>query len=517
MIMAGCGGGSNGSSPPAAPPDAGNAFTLGPLQVGTASGHGCETLTLNSPGTSRVAFTVLYGANIVRLAEVGYEKIAFMSDRDGKREIYVMNADGTGQINLTNNPATDEYPAWSPDGGKIAFQSDRDGNREIYVMNPDGTGQTNVSNNPATDGCAHWSPDGRKIGFQSDRDDNSEIYVMNADGSGQTRLTTDLGSHACPVWSPDGQKIAFFSDRDGNNEIYVMNADGTGETNLTSNWADERVPAWSPDGRKIAFYSSRDGRWEVYVMNTDGTGQTNLTNHPASDAVPAWSPDGRKIAFQSTRHGNYQVYVMNPDGSDVRQLTNNGAYDGWPAWCPAPSVSRTLIGPAGSDGGSDPPFGAERPLAVVGLTADGLVSATTIQAAAPQRPRIRVAALENIGTDLAGVKITAREINNVQEDMGRGLAPRVWDVSGTADTDAVLVFFSGETGRISSVIAVADTMSTAGGIGQELAVELISGRVVLRGLFVAAFTAADPHRDLASVEAREIVLDSGTGEVVSVN
>jgi Tol biopolymer transport system component len=86
-------------------------------------------------------------------------KIAFASDRDGNIEVYVMNDDGSGQINLTNNPAEDFVPAWSPDGSRIAFMSVRDGNGEVYVMNADGSGQTNLTNSPAgADGFPAWSP-----------------------------------------------------------------------------------------------------------------------------------------------------------------------------------------------------------------------------------------------------------------------------------------------------------------------------------------------------------------------
>jgi len=82
--------------------------------------------------------------------------IAFVSDRDGNDEIYVINADGTGQTNLTNNPAWDGDYTWSPDGSQIAFVSERDDNLEIYVTNADGTGQTNLTNNPADDDRPAW-------------------------------------------------------------------------------------------------------------------------------------------------------------------------------------------------------------------------------------------------------------------------------------------------------------------------------------------------------------------------
>jgi dipeptidyl aminopeptidase/acylaminoacyl peptidase len=88
----------------------------------------------------------------------GEGRIAFDSDRDGNAEIYLMNADGTEATRLTDNPAGDAFPSWSPDATQIAFSSYRDGNRELYVMNADGSGQTNLTNNPADDEYASWSP-----------------------------------------------------------------------------------------------------------------------------------------------------------------------------------------------------------------------------------------------------------------------------------------------------------------------------------------------------------------------
>jgi TolB protein len=103
-------------------------------------------------------------------------------------------------------------------------------------MNADGTGQTNISNNPANDFGPSWSPDGTKIIFASYRDaiTNRDLYVMNADGSNPTRLTNDPEDETWPSWSPDGTKIAFQSQSEGENEvIYVMNADGSEQTNIS--------------------------------------------------------------------------------------------------------------------------------------------------------------------------------------------------------------------------------------------------------------------------------------------
>ena len=222
--------------------------------------------------------------------EPGYkEKIAFHSDRDGNNEIYVMNVNGSNQTRLTNNPAVDEIPSWSPDGAKIAFMSNRDGNYEIYVMNTDGSNQTRLTNNPANDYFPNLSPDGNKILFGSTRDGNWELYVMNVDGSNVTRLTNNPADDVSGGnWSPDGSKIVFASFRDGNYEIYVMNTDGSNQTRLTNNPAGDQWPICSPDGSKIVFYSDRDGNFEIYVMNVDGSNQTILTNNPASDFYPSW-------------------------------------------------------------------------------------------------------------------------------------------------------------------------------------------------------------------------------------
>ena len=251
--------------------------------------------SLRAAAALRIGLATLVMSFVLACGPPPPSDIAFVRWHDDVNfEIYVMNADGSGQTRLTDDPGFDGSPSWSPDGSRIAFQSFRDGdgipNPEIYVMNADGSGQTRLTDNPGFDGSPSWSPDGGLIAFQSERDKNPDIYVMNADGSGQIRLTDDPEADWSPSWSPDGSRIAFESDRDGNFEIYVMNADGSGQTRLTDDPAYDGSPSWSPDGQRIAFDSVRDENSEIYVMNADGSGQTRLTDNPATDGSPSWSP-----------------------------------------------------------------------------------------------------------------------------------------------------------------------------------------------------------------------------------
>jgi WD40 repeat protein len=258
-------------------------------------------------------------------------QIAFVSDRDENLEIYVMDADGGGQIRLTENPGEDHSPAWSPDGTRLAFVSTRDGNAEIYVMNSDGTGQTRLTQNSATDLNPAWHVDGGRIGFVSDRDGNDEIYLMNSDGTNQVNLTNNPAEDSSFSFSPDGSMIAFSSSReDSQFEVYVGSVGQSDGRRLTTAIGDDINPAWA---QQIVFQSNRDDNDEIYSMGPAGGGETRLTNNTEIDLDPTQSGDG-KIVFSSSRDGNLEIYVLNANGGGITRLTTNNFSDVQPALKP---------------------------------------------------------------------------------------------------------------------------------------------------------------------------------------
>ena len=260
----------------------------------------------------------------------------FTMDASGSKDA---NGNPTSQVRLTDNIASDFNPRFSADGTKITFikQTAALPSGAVWRMNADGTGETQVTSGGGDSFVGGWSPDASKIVFQrlvpavGSNPANFEVFVVNADGTGVTNLTNNPGSATVgssdsqPSWSPDGTKIAFQSNRLGNPDIWVMTADGTGARPLTANsLAEESAPEWSPDGQQIAFQSDRGfvprpgvGRnLEIYRMNADGSNVTRLTfndyNPSASggettanlsgfDLNPHWSPEGDRIVFHSGR------------------------------------------------------------------------------------------------------------------------------------------------------------------------------------------------------------------------
>jgi Tol biopolymer transport system component len=242
--------------------------------------------------------------------------------------LYVVNADGSGQKLLHDEPAFDLWgPTWSPDGKQIAVSFvARSGDKgELYLLDSQGQNPTALTHNGRNNFNPAWSHDGKQIAFFSQQGgdvETAEFYVINADGTNERRLTQNQAQEYGAAWSLDDRQIAFGSKADGDWQIEVMNADGTNPHPLAIR-ANGSAPTWSPDGQWLSITSERDGNADIYVLAADGRDQRNVTNDPSIDSNSTWSPDGRQLAFWSDRTGTPNIFVMKRDGSQPINLTNN--------------------------------------------------------------------------------------------------------------------------------------------------------------------------------------------------
>lgn len=255
------------------------------------------------------------------------ERIAFISGRDGGRELWSMRADASDLVRLTHDGSEALRADWSPDGKRIAFTSDRDGDFDIWVMNANGSGLRQITDHPGVESAPHWSPDGRRFVFGSERDGNdSEIWTVDIDGTDLKQLTDNEADDDTPDWSKRG-RIAFESDRDGDYDIYTVDEKGKNPFRVTSNDFNDFWPDWSPDGKRIAFRSNADGDYDVYSVAADGSGLRKLSFNKADDHRPAWSSDGSFVFFDSNMKGDRDIYGTTAKGTRIRQITDNPADD----------------------------------------------------------------------------------------------------------------------------------------------------------------------------------------------
>jgi Tol biopolymer transport system component len=236
--------------------------------------------------------------------------IAFVSDQNGNMDIYTMRMDGSDVTNLTNNPANDTSPTWSPDGKKIAFISDRTGNPDIFEMNSDGSNLIQLTDNPGDDIFSTWSPNGQKIIYSvsagNDPNTNSyQLFVVNADGSNKTALTNELGSCSFLGWSPDGQKIIYMKqstdprDMMENTIVYSVKIDGTDRHELFKGGDIESI-RWNDDNNFTGIAFTNNGPegnayWYLYRFNIAGTPPVKLGS--SSVPIDAWYTDATTTIY----------------------------------------------------------------------------------------------------------------------------------------------------------------------------------------------------------------------------
>jgi Tol biopolymer transport system component len=289
----------------------------------------------------------------------GGGRIVFVSDRADRRflQIWTMNPDGTDPVQLTFGSDGKENPRWSPDGRRILYTKpggvDSNGNDlglDLFVINADGSGEQNLTQSVGDDTLGRWAPNGQSIAFASTRRGGSDafLYVMpvdcdpypdpcTAEAARFVSMTDpNYSPESNPAWSPDGGQLAVIARiRGAPGRIYIG---GTGGVGARFDRADRLIGAgdldWSPLGNLLAFTWVQPGTNEIYVVPlNDPRGWVKLTNS-AGNKEPTFSPNGEYIAFTSTRNQNPEIYRMTSTGADQVNLTNNPARDQQADWQP---------------------------------------------------------------------------------------------------------------------------------------------------------------------------------------
>ncbi|HZU86580.1 MAG TPA: protein kinase [Anaerolineaceae bacterium] len=315
-----------GSLPPSETPQPTSTHT--PQQTETPTATPEPTLTF----TPTIQVTPIGG---------GLGQVAFVSDRSGSAQIYLVNSDGNGLKQITNMADGACQPSWSPDGQRLVIVSPCKSKLEMYrgtslfLINADGSGITPLGSMPGGDFDPAWSPDGKRIAFSTIRDgDLAHIYIYDLETNKATRITPTSTYDHRPTWSPDGKMLAFESTSLGKPQIFTIDLETGKQREFTIlDTQDDHSPVWSPDGQVIVFHI---GNREIAIKQYGDRNAIEVIIAPETGpSVDAdFSPDGYWLAYENWRNGNHDIFIMTRNGGGITQLTDDPALDFQPAWRP---------------------------------------------------------------------------------------------------------------------------------------------------------------------------------------
>ncbi|MCY3722677.1 MAG: hypothetical protein OXG97_10695 [Candidatus Poribacteria bacterium] len=270
-------------------------------------------------------------------------KILFTSARDGNREVYIMNPDGSEQVRLTDHPANDLHAVWSPTGEQILFVSDRDGKRDLYLMDPDGSNIRRVFKNELKRNFTlrdypTWSPDGQQIAYMHinwDKDIDA-IHITNLEEQEENFIAN--GFH--PAWAPDGVEIAYAPLEDGRMTLINVRTSAQKRILPRKELGGQAMPSWSAMADKLTFSWNNNplppdfkpgdklpegwaDKRTIYIVNRDGTGLQQLVDEAGPKAsTPKLSPNGKKVLYTQEIKGRLQIFKIDIDTGIQTQLTH---------------------------------------------------------------------------------------------------------------------------------------------------------------------------------------------------
>ncbi len=254
--------------------------------------------------------------------------IVFTSDRDGNPEIYLMKADGSNVIRLTNNKAYDDQPVLSPDGENVVFVSNRDGNHELYLIGAAGKGLRRLTHTPYSEIDPSFSPDGLWIIFTAMAEGDKDIWRLNVETGETEVLVAGDGDQFMARAGPDGALV--YVEDGGDNEVFLL--EGGAKENLSRAPGLDTMPSFSTDGKTVYFVSNRAGDYDLMAVNRDGSGLREIITLESSEGRASPSPDGNYLAAASDKDGDLEIYVFSPEGELRGQLTDNEYEDYEPFW-----------------------------------------------------------------------------------------------------------------------------------------------------------------------------------------
>jgi len=296
---------------------------------------------------SLVTVSLLLSSGLARADDsAGSGRIAFVGNQGGSWQLYTMNPDASDIVQVSNLPATDfEYwsPDFSPDGTRLTFcygPSVETGPIEIYAINVDGTGMVQLTSDGLFDCSPRWSPDGSHILFSRAKPDGSgALSTMRPDGSQVHDLYDACFAPVQSAYTEDGRHILFNSSQAGYvSVIWVMNLEGANQVPLTPP-ALRAGGLSAPSNGRIVFDDNNNNAAVVpnalFTMNVDGTDIVPVTQPAGSthDVSAAYSPDGSRIVFASDRlssDGSLDLFIMKADGSDMHRILTGITVGGCP-------------------------------------------------------------------------------------------------------------------------------------------------------------------------------------------